>query len=261
MKDDSARQADALFQGGSESLADQLFELVDGVGEEFRHLRERWDNRLILEQVSLAEAYRRGDVELAIYFDWRTIGGDKIKGACRIVAESASMELVGGDKAPSDKFDVGDDDRGSDEVVLVLDVERPDAPKFIPTIVLGTYLFENEVFGTGQGLLYRLEPSRGYKVFPRFGDGEVWVGFSVFGADYAGSQVIQCSPKIVDRISDDEAQRLWDWLYGPVGQLPALSVRMGRSDLWLGFDREQVVAQRVCGSDQFVNVALGPLNL
>lgn len=250
-----------MSETGLAELPYQLLKVVEDVGVEVGHLRKRWDNRLILEQVSLAEVYRRGGFEMAIYFDWCTVGGHKMKGACRVVAEGSAAKLVCGDKAPSNEFNIRHNDRRCDQVVLVLDVEGTDAPELIPTVVLGTYLFEDKAFRTGEGLLYRLEPSRGYKVFPMFGDGEVWSGFSVFGSDYAGSQVIQCSPEVVDCITDDEAQRLWDWLYGPVGQLPSLRVRMGRSDVWFGLDREEVCAQRIRGGNQLINVALGPLNL
>lgn len=242
---------------------DESLERIECFRDRLAHLKKRWDNRLVLERTSLAEAYRDGRLELLLYQDWK-IGSDDYVAAICVAAPSALAESHFPDGPISDDFCNGD---GRDEeVVLVVVVEDMEGPKRFVGSVLRPYLFKKEVRGVGKGLLYRCQrlggaSIGGYQVFPDFTHRKMWVGLRIDGPNDAGAQVIKCSPEIMDRIADDERQRLGDWLFGLIGQFKRSRICVGREGVFLNQKVKEIVGEGIGEGDQLINVAVGPLNL
>lgn len=234
----------------------------DSFADQIRNLRERWDNRLVLERVSLAEMYLNGRLEIVLHGDWSD-RADHIYWACRVAAEPAILHNVSA-HAGIDVADLDNRNGRNDQVVLVNVVEGVELPEALIPSICRPYLFEKKFFGTGEGLLYRREGRVGFDVFPFGTHGKEWTirRVGVQGTQDSSSQMIQCSPAIVDRITDDECQRFWDWLFGPVGKLVHGRITLNHVTAHLAdCDLVQAAIQRISHPPQFVNVAVGPLNL
>lgn len=243
-------------------VADVPLQNGERLVHEFRNLRERWDNRLVLERTSLAELYINGRVEVVVHGDWPGASQD-YHWACRIRA----CATVSQDAAPGgdvDVTDIGKGDGWQDQVVLVVVVEGIEGPERFVRSVFRPHLFEKKVFGVGEGLLYRREIGMGYEVFPFGGhweEGSFAIGRKPSADDHIG-KMVQCGAEIVNGITDDEAERLWDWLFGPIGKLKLGRIKV--DDRAGNFSDPQLVKLGVnrCGSPyQFIDVAVGPLNL
>ena len=66
----------------------ETFDRVERFRNDLRNLKERWDNRLVLERCSLAELYINGRLEVVLHGDWH-VGIDQYRWACRIKAGGA----------------------------------------------------------------------------------------------------------------------------------------------------------------------------
>lgn len=257
------RQAGATFSdlGG---LANKTFELIERVGDDSGNLRKRWDNRLVLERSSLSELYVNGRIEIVIYGDW---GGGKnnIHWLCCISAHPTVLDDASS-KSSVDICYAGDCNSRQDEVVLVVVVEDVKGPKRLVRSVGRTYLIENKIYRTEEGGLYRLQVLNGrsvlgYKVFPFLPHRKMSRGFPLTGVSDSGSQMIEGTPKIVNSVSNDESNHFRDWFKREVSQREPGWLCVGRNDVALDSNAIPFFGQRGRFGDQFVNVAIGPLNL
>ena len=51
-------------------VPNEAFDRVERFQNDLRNLKERWDNRLVLERCSLAELYLNGRLEVVLHGDW-----------------------------------------------------------------------------------------------------------------------------------------------------------------------------------------------
>jgi hypothetical protein len=231
---------------------------------ELADLRERWNNRLVLELCSLAEQYVNGRLEIVTYGDWR-IGLEQYHWACRIKADAAVLKGVcAGNNV--DIVDTDDCDKRNEVIVLVVLVEGAKVPKALVRSVFRPYLFKKQFCKTGDGLLYRRESGMGYEVFP-FRDGEVKRSFG------AGSPGINdCARGMVKRFADiphggtdNACEDLWDALFGPEGYLHRCRIVVNDRRAFLGMAHDddfiQFPVQGGTSLSKLIDVAVGPLNL
>lgn len=239
---------------------DFAFKRVDRLRNELRDLRKRWDNRLILESADWPEAYLDGRLEIILEGEW-PIAGPNIHWAARIVP---AIEVAHGYAPALVERDahVHCGDCGDEQVMLVVIVEIVEPPKRFVRSVLRPYLIKNETLSSGKGLLYRLENRGGYKVFPRWVDGEVLFGGRINGPDNTGAQMVEGGSEVVGRIPYDQCERFRDWLRGSVDQAEGGGFVMGPGPhIRLYRDRVEVVREGFREGNQLINVAVGPLNL
>ena len=237
-------------------------EPINGLAGELRNLRKRWDNRLVLERCSLAELYVNGRLEIVLHGDW-SVGLKEYEWAYRMKANPTILK-----ENPSefcvDATDIGDCDNGSEVVMFAVSVEGVKIPQMLVRSVFRTYVFEKEFCKTGDGLLYRRETAMGYEVFP-FRDWEVERPLRALapGIDNSRGGVVECLPDVIEGIADNSGERVWN-LFGPEGYAVFGRVKVDdRSALFVPRIREfvQTPIQRGAPSPEFINVAVGPLNL
>jgi hypothetical protein len=245
---------DPLNEGG---------EPIDGLAGKLRDLRERWDNRLVLERSSLAELYVNGRLEIVLHGDWY-FGVEQYIWACRWKADGAVIEGNPSDLC-IDRADIHDGDDGNKVVMFAVSVEGVKVPKMLVRSVFRTYFFKKEFCKTGGGLLYRRETGMGYEVFP-FRDWKVERPQRALapGIHNSNGGVVECLPDIVEGIPNDASKRFWNILFGPEGYAVACRIKVDdRRAFLLPRIGEFVQApiQRGAPSPEFINVAVGPLNL
>jgi uncharacterized protein YfaT (DUF1175 family) len=80
-------------------------------------------------------------------------------------------------------------------------------------------------------------------------------------AHNSGAKVIECSTEIVNCITDDECERFRNWFEWVITHAISGRFHVGRNDAWLDLDRVEILGKRARKFPQFINVAIGPLNL
>src|SRR5688572_1158819 len=115
--------------GETLGLPDKFLKPVEGLASELHDLRERWDNRLVLERRSLAEFYLGGDLEVVLYGDWPR-RPEEYMWALRTKVDLAVLENAGSHR----RVEVPQLNKGDDRhevVVLVVLVEGVEVPKML----------------------------------------------------------------------------------------------------------------------------------
>lgn len=201
-------------------VPNEAFDRVERFQNDLRNLKERWDNRLVLERCSLAELYLNGRLEVVLHGDWSG-GPADIKWACRIAADSA---ILYPDVADLGIHVIDRKDRNDRHEVVMFGVviQLGKRPKVLVRSVFRPYLLQKKFFKSGEGLLYRRETGMGWEVFPWRGreiDRFFRVEVGDAAADNALRDIIQCGPEISESVTDNIRQRFWNWLFGPIGQL------------------------------------------
>ncbi|MDQ0566412.1 hypothetical protein GRI55_03175 [Erythrobacter citreus] len=245
------KHSDSLPQGPrdrptSEKLfSEKLHRFACGLG----HIEKRWQDRLSAKNISLWESYLDGDVSIILDFEWR-IGGevDGIPGK-RAVGKLHPANPDGG---------FVNLNHGNNQVVFVDIVKVGDGPDRLVSsgIPVGLYLIEDKPLDVGEGGLYRRLREGVYEVLPSFVEGER--GFSRVGRGSVQSkpEVIECGPKVVDRVSDHQ----WHQSSGLTkrGELSGFAtIRLFSDGKSVGWDS----AQLANGSIELVDVAVGPFDL
>jgi hypothetical protein len=243
---------------GASSGPDQPIERIERFRNDLADLHERWNNRLVLEGTSLAEAYLNGRLEILSYGDWN-IGTKDVNWAVRISPASAIGKLVSAKHPRSDNSSQGDSwDKQVMFVVVVQDIEGPER---LVRSVLRPYIFEKKVFSVGDGFLYRIEGAGGYKVFPNFEHRKVWLRLWIDSSNNPGAQMVKCSPQVMERISDGERECLGNRFGGAIDKLIASRLCVGRHNVRFHRKGIETGGQWASEPNQLINVAVGPLNL
>jgi hypothetical protein len=232
-----AQDADRHGQAGAGGALGSYhpIERIECFRNELAELRERWDNRLVLERASLAEIYANGRLEILLYGNWN-IGRNDVLWAVRVSADTTIGELVGSDGPGPD--DASQSNRWDKQVMFVVIVQDMEGPERVVRSVLRPYVFEKKVFSVGEGLLYRVEDGGGFKVFPVFTHREMWLRLRIDSSNDAGAHVIQCSSQVMDRISNDERKCLGHRFGGTIDDLIRGRLCVGRHNV--RFDREGI---------------------
>lgn len=242
----------------------EAFDRVERFRNDLTNLKERWDNRLVLERCSLAELYLNGRLEIVLHGDWGG-GPADVNWACRIAADITILQPNAADLG----IHIIDGNHGNNRhevVMFVVVVQLGEGPKMFVRSVFRPYLLQKKFFKSGEGLLYRRETGVGWEVFPWRGreiDHLFRVEVGDIAADNALCDIIQCGPEIAESITNDIRQRFWNWLFGPVGQLV---IRRGIeiNDRTASFFHDNFVEGTIKGrrhASQLINIAVGPLNL
>lgn len=239
---------------------DEFFQNVERLRDDLGHIRQRWDNRLVLENGSLWEAYFDGGAEIVIHGNWYT-GLDDCHWAVRLPSGAAVFH----DYAARPEVDVVDlhDRNGRQEIiVLVVVAEAGDGPKIEVRIPARFYFFRDKFRGLGEGLMYRRIGAGGFKIFPFFRKGEV----DLFGVPDAQDgivhPVVESFPEIIDGVSQDRAKVLFDWLFGPVGQCKTIRIsQQNVTPMRPIADLIQIAAQGGRVPHNRIDVAFGPFDL
>ena len=240
--------------------SDEAFERVKRLGNDLRHLRKRWDNRLVLKDGTFREVYLNGRAEIVVYGDWG-VGSDDANWAVRIPAKRAIFDSIGANPGV-DVFDFYDGDRRNEIIVFVEVPQMGRGPKVEIRVPARLYFFEDKFRGIGEDLLYRRVVGGEFKVFPFFRKREVGLHRLAGGLQGSVNPVVKSLPKIVDGVSDDRAKVIYDWLFGPVGQLK--TIRLGEGDDRSGGSIRNLVQLFGQGgrvTDNLINVAVGPFDL
>ena len=248
--------APALLYIGS----DEAFERVKRLGNDLRHLRQRWNDRLVLEDGPFWEVYLNGRAEIIVYGDWG-VGSDDVNWAVRIPANRAIGDSIGANPGV-DIFDFYDSDRRHEIIVFVEVAQVGAGPKMEVRVPARLYVFEDKFRSIGEGLLYRRVVGGGFKVFPFFRKREVGLHRLADGLQGSVNPVVKSLPKIVEGVSDDRAKVIYDWLFGPVGQLK--TIRLGKDGDRSGGSIRNLVQPFGQGgrvTDNRINVAIGPFDL
>lgn len=264
------RQADALLPvpargdlGGQASQ--EFFEGAERLRDDLREIRERWDNRLILEETPFAKGYFDGRFEIVLHGN-RRVEADEINWFCPIPA-SAAVFKESVSRSDVDVIYSEDGDGRQNKVVFVDIVQIGDSPKIaIPVAVpVRLYRIPDKDCSVGHGLLYRNVSTLGFKVFPFSrdweGNGSIVNGSRCLG-DERGRAMVECGSKVVNRIAYDQGKEIWEWLFGDVAQVKTIGMRQDcfRAGA-LHSDFVKLTGQGGRVADKAINVAVGPFDL
>jgi hypothetical protein len=234
---------------------EEFFKRCDRFRGRLRELKQRWDNRLILEREPWGEAYLAGRLSVVCYL--QAIG--RLDGEVCTSAQHGNADIAKGvlalvyganaNHAPN----VND---GNEESVLVEVVKLRDFPKMEVPSFVRLYRVHDEVGKIGEGFLYASQgPGVGYKLVPFFAyrerDPIIVLPNGVEG------NVVEGRSEVVDNISDDK----WNlgWKRAERGYLQkmlpwfSLTVHPDCAE----FRIEKCVKDRL----QIIDVAIGPLDL
>jgi len=262
-QDDAAKTESDRTISGVPSLnirGDETIQRIQRLRDDLRHVQERWNNRLVLEDRSLWECYFDGGAEILLYGDWGA-GTNKINYAVRIPANRAVLHSICANPGV-DVLDVYDGDHRYEIIVLIVVTETGSGPQMEICIPARLYIFDDKVCKVGEGLLYRRVIGGGFKVFPFFRKREIDFLRLMDGAKRGVNPIVQGFSEVVNSVSDDRPKMICDWLFGPIGQVKTirLSQKCNRPPRPIS-DLIQVFGQGGRILDKRINVAIGPFDL
>lgn len=255
-------QAGSLSQDKLGGVADQCFKLIESVGNKSCDLRERWNNRLVLENRSLSELYINGKFGVVLYGDvaFATLKGKHAKWACSIVADDIPCGPITAYQG-IEALNLRDCDGRNDEVMFVVIVEIVEPPKHLIRGILRPYIFKDEFFPSGKSFLYQIQDGGGFENLPFGSNGEVGFCSGFDRSNHCRGKVIKRRSEIMDGIPQHESQDAWDRLLGAIMNIDAGFVSVGKHRASVERNFVELMAQRLSGDAQLVNVAVGPFNL
>lgn len=204
----------------------ERFENVDHARHQLRELMQRWDNRLILENLSLAEAYLDGRIAILLIMEPSLGAGPNLSGLANDVAigigdtdnaengptgsGSRIVLLILADRDGSvHAFGEG----GDQQAVLVHSVQTVKSEKQRVGSLVWFYIINQDSSQLGRSGLYKSVVTGSYKSLPRIVHREVDSGSfrvnAVSSKDLAG-ELVKGGAKIVNDITDD-----WSYVCGP----------------------------------------------
>jgi hypothetical protein len=250
----------AAISSLAEVRLDEAVEGIDRFHDDLRHLKERWDNRLVLEHRPFWEYYISGRGEILLYGKW-SVGSYEAKWAVRIPAYRAILD----DICANPGVYVSDTRHGHDRdeiVVLVVVAQACGGPKVQVCIPARLYLFQDKVCKVGEGLLYKRVVGGSFEVFPFFRKGEI--GFPARPNDREGGidPVFHGFPKIIDGVAYDSAEVLRNWLFGSIDEVKTVWFQQEWiGSRWTADNFIQINGHNGRLSDKHINVAVGPFDL
>ena len=149
--------------------------------------------------------------------------------------------------------------------MFAVSVEEIKIPKMLVRSVLRSHFFQKKFRKTRDGLLYCGETGMGNEVFP-FRDWKVQrpIGPLAPGIDDRRCGVIEGFADIVEGITNDASERFWNILFWPEGYAVSCGKTVDHRSAFL-LPRigkfVQALIQRDAALTEFINVAIGPLNL
>lgn len=231
---------------------------IDNIRNDLGELMQRFNDRLILKGLPIAESYLEGRLEILADFDI-TCGGDTHKYLA--VFNRANMQTPNSKQWPSsishlETFDPSIMRRRDKCFMFIGNVEIVNSPqKFIPSVVRfqrADYL--DDIFS---GSIYVSIFNHTVKALDIITKREIDVlGVSAFHADQFGSKEVECSSQVVDGITNDCRKMARHFM--PDSKCPEMirGVRVLLDNYSVGFQFD-VVDDVVI---KLTDVALGPIN-
>jgi hypothetical protein len=246
---------------------DPLLEFINDCGDELRQLKQRWDNRLVFEGLSLPEKYREGRLHISLDINLDILSSGEIK-AYRVQYSALPHDHVDlimpvvDEQAAIDNNVCDSDVRNAEcrknKKVLVCDIKLVESPDgVIPSSVRG-YLISDTLNYIGSTLQYSIL-HRCYKMVPIVEESELRFisRDAAYRFDHRAVTDIERRADIVDRIADDK----WNF---PSERL----VLAQAPDPLIGLDiilqRDAVEARSCEGSKigaKYLDVMIGPFDL
>ena len=261
---DKVLERDRPALGTPHQFAEKAQSFADGLTQ----LSQRWDNRIVVKKTSLAKLYIDGRVVVLVdtHLIARHDGAKLVVCINKIVAAGhPAGDFTAYDVPYREIANPANCDCRDDEVVLIDLINLCEAPKDGVSARVGVrfYLIEDKVFRTGEGHLYVGEGLIGYKVLPRLVEREVIEGGVARVRPYQSrGQVVQSAPEVVYDITDKKAEIIRDWTFWLKNQFPHVFLRLNRFGVELLDENMMPLTRKVgSGSNDFIEVALGPLDL
>lgn len=248
--------ADSGQAGALELRTEESFrEKVDHFATGIRHIGQRWDNWLLLQNLTLWEKCLQRDWAFLLIFDRPS---SSIERAPQIV-ERCVLEV--NFHAGRFKHQIGHivHPQSGDEDVVLVDVivarDGPDEPVAVP-ITVRAHIFKHEPLNIGEGVLYKRLFKSIYEVFPRFVERKIEFGGGVLSACKCTPQMVVSGSQVVHRITDDERDHSSFRASACEAEfnLAVGAMRKGKSLLL-------ALPKRLDNGFEFVDVAVGPLDL
>lgn len=261
-----------IGQAGAEKSArvapiEMRLERLDDTKDKLRKLFKRWDNRFVVEKLSIGKEYVSGRLSVAVYFHARGII-DSAKGATGINGSSKALKNVIVLVFQIDAGQTGGHEGGDQEAVFVDVVDFPESPKRKCSSLVRLYRVNDDIDKIGSGFLYQGVPALlscgrvcfkgGYKRVPSFVHGEgnpTIIASSV--ANNLTREVIESGPQIMHGVTDGKGDAGWH-------RCERVELEKIVSRVRLGLDVEFAevrVEERGEMMLDFVDVAVGPLDL
>jgi hypothetical protein len=231
----------------------------DSVVSSYRESLKRINDTLVLEGLSLTEAYKKGFLRIAVKF--RSNIGVNAKGGCLMAVWQLDVNVANSSPGGTATFvenleflDRHCSVRANQAMMLVSNVEAMDSVNFIPVNLVRLYLIEDKPkhISAREGVCF-LSVAGGFRVLPRVAERELCVSIdaAVIGLNERTISVVKGSAKIVDSIPDD----CWRMSRNPASERPVFPfLRIGLKAR--GFD----VIHHVSPHNRFelVDVMVGP---
>lgn len=183
------------------------FQRFNDAKNKLRQLKERWDNRLRIEKMSLLEEYRKG--RLSIVFNLQpTANLDHVVSAGAIGYEGAISDLRALVVFCVNAGDGRHAKHGDQEPVFVDVVDFVEGPEGkIPSLVR-LYVVENDVADIGSGMLYVSLFHGNGKVLPRFMEWKMDPrGFYSGIPNHLTGYMIKCGTEAMNSIAYNKRER------------------------------------------------------
>lgn len=250
-------------QAGATLSDDQVLERVNRFRDDLSDLNKRWQNRLILEGRSLAEAYVNRHCGVVLYGDVPQKTSDCVEclWACSISRMQIIAEAWSTRHGNVDAGYVGDCDGRNKEVMFIVVVEIVEPPKVLVRSVLRPYLFEKRFLSSRDGFLYQRKDRSGFEVFPFGMNGEVFFSPMLDAPANPCRQMVERGTQIMGRVSDYQRQQFGDWLQRAVVNIQPGFLKLGKDRVLIECDLVEASVQGLGESPEFIKVAVGPFNL
>jgi hypothetical protein len=263
----------------SQSLDEQGLETENQVIDAIRHSNERWEQRLTLGNLRLAERYLKGELHLLVEWACPDNGFEGIA-----FFERAEMPVTSKHKALSVDFGIGNcspllgvevsdesvshiighgrtDERRPDsdkKAMFVDEIESMKTPEYVAISSLVWFDRTDRVFGRLRHALY-FSRRFGFVFRGVIGNGEIskLAGSAAIGQNEMIGKVIQGTTKIEEDISSDDREGgrcLTD--AGEVKDSPVFKIRVGLGSdfIWVGIQKTSDFNLKI------TDVLFGPFN-
>jgi hypothetical protein len=255
------RDATAIDVGGGDhgpsALAGEEVrrQRLDDTRHKLGELNERWNNRLVVEKVSLLKAYLDGRLSVCLIVE---ICGTAV-GDGTSVCHDAEVVLGKWPHKAVVVYGVRDGSKGvvrdEDHSMLVEVVQFVESPQGVIPSTVRLYRLNNETTKLGADLLFKSTVNGLFKFLPSFMHWEMHVGIvTAQHADDFGDSVVKGTSKIVDGVANHCAK---------VGNgMPEVEAEVASFRVFI--DERGVVVRRHEGNDsrlRLLDVMIGPFNL
>ncbi len=247
-------------QNLSHVRSDKFIERVECLRSDLRQVKERWDNRLILENCSLSENYLNGRFEIVLYGD----RGERTKDvqlSIRIPANYTILHDIVKPKFGVNISNLCDRDGRDEPFMFVFIIQFNNGVKTFVSIPARVYICLNEVCKFGEVLVYRLISAGDFKAFP-FSRGREMAAIDILDSHGCVNPILKRFPKVVNSIPDDSGKIFRDRHIRTISEIKLIRLdeqRMGYS-LTDGYFVEVFGERGRCRND-VINVAVGPSDL